>query len=53
MAFEVSGLDPEGKKQQWEVSGWPARIVQHEVDHMKVGKPFVLARFIEEALSTI
>ena len=31
---EVSGLDENGAAQTWRVRGWPARIVQHEVDHL-------------------
>ncbi|MBI2390720.1 MAG: peptide deformylase [Deltaproteobacteria bacterium] len=31
---EVTGVDVEGHPQRWEVSGWPARILQHEVDHL-------------------
>jgi peptide deformylase len=31
---EVSGLDEHGVKQTWRVRGWPARILQHEVDHL-------------------
>jgi peptide deformylase len=31
---EVSGLDEKGQPQTWRVSGWPARILQHEVDHL-------------------
>lgn len=31
---EVSGLDELGRPQSWRVSGWPARILQHEVDHL-------------------
>jgi peptide deformylase len=31
---EVSGLDENGKSQVWRVRGWPARILQHEVDHL-------------------
>jgi len=31
---EVSGLDEQGKLQVWRVTGWPARILQHEVDHL-------------------
>lgn len=30
----VKGFDVEGKSIEWEVSGWPARILQHEVDHI-------------------
>jgi peptide deformylase len=31
---EVSGLDENGREQTWRVRGWPARILQHEVDHL-------------------
>jgi peptide deformylase len=31
---EVEGLDEHGQKQTWRVHGWPARILQHEVDHL-------------------
>jgi peptide deformylase len=31
---EVTGLDEHGKEQTWRVRGWPARILQHEVDHL-------------------
>jgi peptide deformylase len=31
---EVSGLDHEGTAQSWRVRGWPARILQHEIDHL-------------------
>lgn len=31
---EVSGLDEHGLQQTWRVKGWPARILQHEVDHL-------------------
>src|SRR6478735_8346178 len=31
---EVSGLDEQGQPQTWRVKGWPARILQHEVDHL-------------------
>ena len=31
---EVSGLDRYGKPQAWLTHGWPARILQHEVDHL-------------------
>lgn len=30
----VRGFDVEGQPVEWEVSGWPARILQHEVDHI-------------------
>lgn len=31
---EVTGLDEHGRPQTWSVRGWPARILQHEVDHL-------------------
>jgi peptide deformylase len=31
---EISGLDEHARPQTWRVSGWPARILQHEVDHL-------------------
>jgi peptide deformylase len=31
---EVSGLDEKGSPAVWRVRGWPARILQHEVDHL-------------------
>lgn len=31
---EVSGLDERGQPVTWRVRGWPARILQHEVDHL-------------------
>jgi peptide deformylase len=31
---EVTGLDEKGVEQTWRVKGWPARILQHEVDHL-------------------
>jgi peptide deformylase len=30
----VRGLDGEGRPLVWQVEGWPARILQHEVDHL-------------------
>ncbi|GMU60447.1 MAG: hypothetical protein AMXMBFR34_22100 [Myxococcaceae bacterium] len=32
---EVAGLDEQGQPVTWRVKGWPARILQHEVDHLK------------------
>jgi peptide deformylase len=32
---EVTGLTPDGDPYGWTVSGWPARILQHEVDHLE------------------
>jgi len=34
-AVEVTGLDEHGALQMWRVSGWPARILQHEFDHLE------------------
>jgi peptide deformylase len=31
---EVSGLDEKGEPVTWRVRGWPARILQHETDHL-------------------
>jgi len=31
---EASGLDRYGQPQTWLTYGWPARILQHEVDHL-------------------
>ncbi len=31
---EVTGKDEHGVAQTWRVRGWPARILQHEVDHV-------------------
>ncbi|KYF74226.1 peptide deformylase [Sorangium cellulosum] len=35
LSVEVSGVDAEGKEVRWEATGWPARILQHEVDHLR------------------
>ena len=32
---EVSGLDEHAQPQTWRVRGWPARILQHELDHVE------------------
>src|SRR4051812_9478474 len=31
----VTGLDEHGEPLRWEASGWPARILQHEIDHLR------------------
>jgi peptide deformylase len=31
----VRGLDEKGAPVEWRASGWPARILQHEVDHLR------------------
>jgi peptide deformylase len=33
-AIVVRGLDRDGAPLTWRAEGWPARIVQHEVDHL-------------------
>jgi len=35
LAVEVTGYDAEGKPLQREMRGWGARILQHEVDHLR------------------
>ncbi|WP_437810596.1 peptide deformylase [Sorangium sp. So ce1078] len=35
LSVEVSGVDGDGKDVRWEATGWPARILQHEVDHLR------------------
>ncbi len=35
LEVEVTGLDEHGASQTWRVRGWPARILQHEVDHLE------------------
>jgi peptide deformylase len=32
---EVTGLDEQATPIRWRVSGWPARILQHEFDHLE------------------
>jgi peptide deformylase len=32
--IEVTGFDPGGEPKRWSVKGWPARIFQHEIDHL-------------------
>ena len=34
LEVEVKGLDEHAKPVTWRVRGWPARILQHEVDHV-------------------
>jgi len=34
LEVEVTGTDPRGASIGWRVSGWPARILQHEADHL-------------------
>jgi peptide deformylase len=34
LEVEVCGWDEQAQPQRWRVKGWPARILQHEVDHI-------------------
>lgn len=34
LSVEVSGLNEKGEAVTWQASGWPARIIQHEMDHL-------------------
>ncbi|CAL8357714.1 unnamed protein product [Lota lota] len=34
LSVEVSGLNENAEPVRWQVSGWPARIIQHEMDHL-------------------
>uniref|UniRef100_A0A3B3RKV2 Peptide deformylase n=1 Tax=Paramormyrops kingsleyae TaxID=1676925 RepID=A0A3B3RKV2_9TELE len=34
LSVEVSGLNEKAEPVTWQVSGWPARILQHELDHL-------------------
>jgi peptide deformylase len=33
-AIEVEGFQPNGQRKTWSLKGWPARIFQHEIDHL-------------------
>ncbi|KFQ73986.1 hypothetical protein N335_08143, partial [Phaethon lepturus] len=33
-AVHVSGMDEHGEPVSWEATGWAARIIQHEMDHL-------------------
>jgi peptide deformylase len=35
LEVEATGLTRRGEPLRWQVSGWPARILQHEVDHLR------------------
>ncbi|KAK2841733.1 hypothetical protein Q5P01_011933 [Channa striata] len=34
LSVEVAGLNEKGEAVTWQASGWPARILQHEMDHL-------------------
>jgi peptide deformylase len=33
-AIEADGTTPKGERKRWSLEGWPARIFQHEIDHL-------------------
>lgn len=33
-AIEVEGFRADGERKRWQLEGWPARIFQHEIDHL-------------------
>lgn len=33
-AVELQAMDVNGKEVSWKAYGWPARIIQHEIDHL-------------------
>jgi peptide deformylase len=35
LSVEVKGMGADGEPIRWEAEGWPARILQHEVDHLR------------------
>lgn len=48
---EVRGLDEHGAPQTWRVRGWPARILQHEVDH--IDGTLYIDRMLTRSFSTV
>jgi peptide deformylase len=47
---EVTGLDETAQAVRWRVRGWPARILQHEVDHINGG--LYIDRMISRTFAT-
>jgi peptide deformylase len=47
----VTGLDEDGRSQTWQVRGWPARILQHEVDHLN--GTLCIDRMLSRSFSTV
>nr|XP_020643922.1 peptide deformylase, mitochondrial [Pogona vitticeps] len=35
LAVQVSGLNEAGEQTSWQADGWAARIIQHEMDHLR------------------
>lgn len=50
LEVEVTGLDEHGAPQKWRTRGWPARILQHELDHLD-GKLYI-DRMITRSFAT-
>lgn len=50
LEVEVTALDEHAEPQTWRVRGWPARILQHEVDHLD-GRLY-LDRMLTRSFST-
>ncbi len=48
---EVQGLDEHAQPHVWRVRGWPARILQHEFDHLE-GRLY-LDRMMTRSFSTL
>jgi peptide deformylase len=48
---EVTGLDEKAQPQTWRVKGWPARILQHEVDHL--GGTLYIDRMLTRTFGTL
>jgi peptide deformylase len=51
LEVEVQGLDEHAQPQVWRVRGWPARILQHELDHLD-GRLYV-DRMMTRSFSTL
>jgi len=51
LEVEVSGLDEHANRQTWRVRGWPARILQHEIDH--IGGTLYIDRMKTRSFTTV
>jgi peptide deformylase len=50
LEVHVTGVDPKGEPIALSVSGWPARILQHEIDHL--GGTLYVDRMLSRSLAT-
>ncbi len=50
-AVEVSGVDQEGTPCAFRAEGWPARILQHELDHLD--GTLYIDRMLSRSFSTV